>query len=311
MSTTAPPVTAAEPPLQPGPPFKDKSADIIIRSSDGADFYVSRAVLSLASPLFTDMFSIPQPESEPEVPVIAVTELSHRFDLFLRVWYPGAEAAAFGGLEQLADITELALSKYDMQFLTPVLQTHIQAYLETEPVAVYAVACQYKWGDIAKMAARRCLKLHLNSLFLPDMSRYLRNISAHHYLALLVYHHACGAAASSAARLLPWGKAEWAWIACVSCTAYTLQYNVPGLTGQRIPRAWIFDYLDRAGVLLQGTPGANLLEPAFLAPSQEKAAACMSHCRSSGFKHLAQFIVEDCVPAVNEAINGVSLEIDF
>ncbi|KAJ7750603.1 hypothetical protein B0H16DRAFT_1318583 [Mycena metata] len=53
-------------------PF-DESTDAILRSSDDLDFPVHRAVLSLASPFFRDMFSIPQPESEPKIPVIPRT----------------------------------------------------------------------------------------------------------------------------------------------------------------------------------------------------------------------------------------------
>lgn len=43
-------------------PFNDpdKAADIILRSGDNVDFYVYRIVLSLASPFFKYMFSLPQ-----------------------------------------------------------------------------------------------------------------------------------------------------------------------------------------------------------------------------------------------------------
>lgn len=50
-------------------------ADVIIRSSDNVDFRVQRAALSLFSPVFADILSIPQPEgSNGELPVVSVSE---------------------------------------------------------------------------------------------------------------------------------------------------------------------------------------------------------------------------------------------
>ena len=42
------------------PSFVDPSADIILTSSDGVDFPVMKGILSMASPVFRDMFSLPQ-----------------------------------------------------------------------------------------------------------------------------------------------------------------------------------------------------------------------------------------------------------
>ncbi|KAI0255963.1 hypothetical protein BJV78DRAFT_1113987, partial [Lactifluus subvellereus] len=42
-------------------PFDDADADIILRSSDQVNFHVYKVILSVASPFFKDMFSLPQP----------------------------------------------------------------------------------------------------------------------------------------------------------------------------------------------------------------------------------------------------------
>ncbi|KAJ7501149.1 hypothetical protein B0H11DRAFT_755389 [Mycena galericulata] len=96
------------------PPFDEVGTDIILRSSDGVDFHVYRVVLSLASPFFKQMFSLPQPESATPVPVIPVAEASGILDLVLRLWYPGANPATFTGLEQLAQVIEITVAKYDV-----------------------------------------------------------------------------------------------------------------------------------------------------------------------------------------------------
>ncbi|KAJ7503471.1 hypothetical protein B0H11DRAFT_2222753 [Mycena galericulata] len=264
-------------PLLIPPPFDDVGADTILRSSDGFDFHVYCTVLSLASPIFNDMFATPQPESEPEVPIIPVTEQSDVLLLFLSVWYPGAEAIVdFDNLEQLAHIIEMAIDTYEMH--------------AAEPMSVFAITCRYQWEDVARKAAKDCLKLSLNELILLDDTN-LTHIPADQYHALLAYHHACGVSASAAGRLLPWGKAEWVWISCSSCGPYNLQFTVPGLSGPQIPRAWVFYYLDRDSALLRDTPAASLSDIAFV--------------------DLAKFIAEDYVPAVNAEIDSVQLGLYF
>ncbi|KAJ7739358.1 hypothetical protein B0H16DRAFT_1729451 [Mycena metata] len=87
--------------ISPGPalflaqyPFANApGADTILRSADGVDFYVHRAILSLVSPVFEMMFQLPQPDDAPAVPVIDVQELSAVLDRVLRFFYPGAVTA--------------------------------------------------------------------------------------------------------------------------------------------------------------------------------------------------------------------------
>ncbi|KAJ7159378.1 hypothetical protein C8R43DRAFT_353671 [Mycena crocata] len=306
------PVTAVPESVKPLPPFDDPQADTILRSADGADFHVSRAILSLASPFFKDMFSIPQPVDEADLPVIPVVETGDVLNSILRVWYPGATpVVGYDRLQDLCEIIELLLSKYDIQFTAPTLQTHLQIHMEKDPLTVFVVSCRYGWAKIAKAAARSCLKLPIRSLYIRNDIPQLIHISVHHYRTLLAYHDACAIAASEAGTLLPWSKAEWVWIRCTSCTAYSLEYAVPGLPNRKTPRAWIFDYVDRAETLLKTQPRANLLDLTFLAPTVSKAASCAGFCRTSGYEDLAKFIVETFVPAVNAAIDRVQLKLDL
>ncbi|KAJ7033509.1 hypothetical protein C8F04DRAFT_1104932 [Mycena alexandri] len=282
----------------PQPPF-DESIDAILRSSDGLDFPVHRAVLALASPFFKDLFSLPQPESEPKVPVIPVAESSLILQKLLGTWYPGTEAVvAFDGIEQLAEILELAMSKYEFRFVGPTMRRYLQDYLDTDAVAVYAIACRYHWEDLARKAARHSLKLSLPSILRLNATPQLRNISADLYRALLLYHHNCSVVASSFGTALVSSKSGWAWMTCNSC-----QCRVPPPP----PRAWIFDYIDRAKAALKEAPGATVSDIVFLAPTLTKLASCNSICATSGVKDLANFISGEYLPKLNQALDNVSV----
>ncbi|KAJ7310688.1 hypothetical protein DFH08DRAFT_618330, partial [Mycena albidolilacea] len=125
-------------------PFDDTGADTILRASDGADFCVYCQILSLASPFFKDLFSIPQPDSEPDVPVIPVDEHSNLLNPLLRSFYPGAELLQpVNGVDKLAKLIEASVSKYEIECAVPRLQAALQQHVEADTVAVYAIACQY------------------------------------------------------------------------------------------------------------------------------------------------------------------------
>ena len=57
--------------------FDAPDADAILRSSDGKEFRVHRLILGLTSPIFKDMFGLPQPTDFPsQIPSIDVSESS-------------------------------------------------------------------------------------------------------------------------------------------------------------------------------------------------------------------------------------------
>jgi len=60
-----------------GPPFDRAEADVVLCSSDNVTFHVHGAMLSVASPVFETMFSLPQPQISTNVsqaPVINLAE---------------------------------------------------------------------------------------------------------------------------------------------------------------------------------------------------------------------------------------------
>jgi hypothetical protein len=146
-------------------PFYDTRADVILRSSDGVDFRVFRIILSLASPIFADMFSIPQPpanELHAGPPVVAISEDSKALDFVLRHLYP-VEHPTEIKLRDACILIEFA-RKYEVKALGPVVARSFMDAIESDPTGVYAIAVTYEEADIAIRAARSSLKRPISHL---------------------------------------------------------------------------------------------------------------------------------------------------
>jgi hypothetical protein len=75
----------------PPEPLDVPDASLIIRSSDLVDFRVHKPVLAMASPLFTDLLSLPQPstsESVDELPVVHLPEDAELLNSLVSMLYP-------------------------------------------------------------------------------------------------------------------------------------------------------------------------------------------------------------------------------
>ncbi|KAJ6480601.1 hypothetical protein C8R47DRAFT_1018956, partial [Mycena vitilis] len=133
MSNPTAPVIEADPSVfVPTYPFTNTHvADAILRSCDGADFYIVRAILSLLSPVFATMFRLPQPDATPEIPAIDMEESAVTLNKVLRFIYPGTEPLV-ESLEDLRTIIELVIDKYDMQCEIPKAKRYLQAYCLSE-----------------------------------------------------------------------------------------------------------------------------------------------------------------------------------
>ncbi|KAJ7648052.1 hypothetical protein FB45DRAFT_1102670 [Roridomyces roridus] len=196
--------TAATPPFVPTSPFDDPSADVILRSSDGVDFHVHRLILSTACPFFKQMFTLPQPASEPDIPAMPVSESAVLLNCGLRLWYPGADPAADEELELVCEALYIFIHKYDMPFLTSMAKIRLRPRIEEAPVTVYAIACRLRWIDVAVEAAQATLKLPIREFNSRHIDSQLSAINTDMYQALLHYHGQCGAIASAASSNLSW-----------------------------------------------------------------------------------------------------------
>jgi hypothetical protein len=71
--------------------FDDPTADFVLRSGlPVTDFHVHRLLLSLASPFFDQMLSLPQPSPKElvKIPVVEVSEAPEILQLLLQFVYP-------------------------------------------------------------------------------------------------------------------------------------------------------------------------------------------------------------------------------
>lgn len=212
-------------------PFDHPGADVILRSSDKEpiDFRVYKLLLSLASPFFSEIFSLPQPLT-PSVysdecrdpgglPVIQMTEDRETLHLLLSLCFPVSfsKLPHFSSLQELQKVIE-ATFKFEMEGL----QRHLRAeiitlrFIEAQPLRVFAIAYRYGWDTEARKAARYTLRHNMNPAFVPELGY----ISGATYYRLQEYHRLCGEVASARVALQP-VLAEhddsWTWVTCKRC----------------------------------------------------------------------------------------------
>ncbi|KAF7292231.1 BTB domain-containing protein [Mycena indigotica] len=219
--------------------------DVVLRSSDAppTDFYVHKAVLALASPVFADMFSLAQPgpavttDGNEALPVVDVFERAAVLDKALRFFYPNASSFLDGEdrslypLDDLRLVLEVLVSKYQVDSVTPLgkrlLREHLSSTANADVVGVFVVACGLRWHDIAREAAWASLRLPLREFVnLPHgssrnqplsnsntptaltSSPLLDHLPSSTYHALLTYHATCASLAANATTSLLWLPSE-------------------------------------------------------------------------------------------------------
>ncbi|KAJ7025110.1 hypothetical protein C8F04DRAFT_1289142 [Mycena alexandri] len=282
MSSPVPDITTPAPaPFVPEYPFANApGADVILRSADGADFYVHRAILSLVSPVFETMFQLPQPDGAPPVPVIDVQEESAVLDRALRFFYPAAPASVTT-LEELQDIMEVLVAKYDVQFVVPAVKQHLERFKTSKPLAVYALGFKYGWKDVASSAAKESLKTPLRALG-NDAPPELGGITAIAYHNLLQYHYLCGAAART-----------------------TVSDSLAWLDAPRSLRfQWFSAYLTIMSGVLETTPGVILHEN-----SNFHVALGQSRCNKCNiFNEFMEFVFSQWPAKLAEEMDKIELK---
>ncbi|OBZ74808.1 hypothetical protein A0H81_05205 [Grifola frondosa] len=141
------------------PPFDRDDADVVLRSSDNVDFRVHRMILSVASPVFKDMFHIPPPaalaveDTHPEtgLPLVQLAEDSRTLDNFLRLCYPFKQPV----MDCLEDIHAFlrAARKYEYEYGIVEMRAKLIAFAPQKPLRVYAIACSMELEAEARFAA--------------------------------------------------------------------------------------------------------------------------------------------------------------
>ena len=160
-ATTPKPGSAPSLPTVAPYPFNQSSGDLTLRTPDRVDFHVHSHILSQASPVFADMFSLPQPPSisrdEDAVrPIVDVIEDSRTLKTLLCLCYP-IEKEKQDELEDIVPVLRAAM-KYDMKWPISLLTTDILAIAPQNPLKVWAIASRCGLEVVAQKAASIILK---------------------------------------------------------------------------------------------------------------------------------------------------------
>lgn len=170
--------------------FNWPDGDVILRATYGTesrDFRVHKVFLSFSSPVFRDMFGIPQPllEARDDVDVVDIADPPRALELILRYMYPSASSPTINDLTTLSEALVLA-DKYDVEVARSRLRSSFREFAATEPLRAYAIACRFGLEDEMKIASSRTTSIHLPGLTtLPDEFRL---IPATEYHRLILLH---------------------------------------------------------------------------------------------------------------------------
>ncbi|KAL5492575.1 hypothetical protein ACEPAI_4022 [Sanghuangporus weigelae] len=139
-------------------------ADIILRSNDGFSFYAINCLLSMASPIFRDMFSRPKvtipagQSGERNLPVVDITESGIVTDALLRYLYPVADPDL---TVELAFDVLLATQKYEIQHALRLAKDAVRTLCSVDESAVlrtFALASRHRLENEIRFAAQENLK---------------------------------------------------------------------------------------------------------------------------------------------------------
>ena len=173
--------------------FNWPDVDVILRATHGAesrDFRVHKSFLSFSSPVFKDMFKIPQPSSASSdgVDVVDVTDPPRALELVLRFIYPSDGSPVIVDLSLLSEVWVIA-DKYDIEVARSRLRSSLREFATTEPLRTYAIACRLGLEDEMKLASSHTTSIHLPGL--AELSDEFKFIPATEYHRLILLHSRC------------------------------------------------------------------------------------------------------------------------
>ena len=185
-------------------------ADVVLRSSDGTDYRMSKATLSQASPFFEQMFSLPQlakdsdscakddNEERVSLPIIPFTEPASVLDVLLRFCIPRPPPK----LNDFVTIFHVlkAAKKYELDWAFAAVSDALGGVVGKDPVRSYVMARHFELKDATRQAAIHCLRLTVSDIIDCDIGE-LECINGRDFQQLLRYRRKCRDAVSE--RLLP------------------------------------------------------------------------------------------------------------
>jgi len=160
-------------------------ADVILRASGGKEFRAHKLILSLASPVFRDMFTVPQqlPTEPSQLPIVDVNDPPEVLEAFLRIIYP-TRGPLVDDIETSTSVLRLA-DKYDAGVVLDVYMDHLPSMSSNLlPIQVYAILCACGREEEAGAVARRISFASLKTL---KSNPLLQLITGTHYQRLVSF----------------------------------------------------------------------------------------------------------------------------
>ena len=177
--------------------FNAPDGDIILRvqGSPNRDFRVHKIVLSLASPVFKDMFSLPQPRSEAleakggaDTEVVDVTDPPQALALVLKLIYPFLPPN-IANLDLLVEAL-VVTDKYNIEGARARLRVKLPKFVNKDPLRVYAIACRFGFDEEAEAVSSLTTGTYLPALpQLPDDFKYLSPPAYHRLMVVHAKRH--------------------------------------------------------------------------------------------------------------------------
>jgi len=163
--------------------FCADDANVVIRAAGTLDFRAHKCILSLASPIFKDMFTVSQPPSN-TLPHINVHEPAKTWENILRTIYPLPNPT----IDNLDDLDSLLLAakKYEIQIIIDSHKKSFESrgFIQQDPLHLYAIACACGFDDQAKYVARHADHLTVAQRSDPDN---LKGLTVESYLRLVSF----------------------------------------------------------------------------------------------------------------------------
>ncbi|KAG6380967.1 hypothetical protein JVT61DRAFT_5362 [Boletus reticuloceps] len=295
-------------------------ADVILRSSEKESFYSWKIFLSMSSPVFSDMFTLPQPDTvneedvcdDEQVPVIDLEEDSRTLGHILSLCHPPSCVGTRFQLNSLPELRNVldATEKYDMGNALRMALEELSnpSLLRDDSLGIYALACQHACHEAARLAAKHTLTL---PCLVPQYVPALERIHAGHLCRLFLYREACATAVCSLA-------ADHTWVVYTQYTSlfrcdqsetddkleWTAVRNPPsrkypdGRVEHVSVHKWWMEYMKRSEYALQRWPHSDavkddrLVDDALHAISTLKCEGCQAFQVSQTFQSFMRIFAE-------------------
>ena len=281
-----------------GSPFDDPEADVIVRSSSSrVDFLVFKPFLSFASPVFKDMFTLPQGGNAVENlkngrPIIPVEEDSETLELLLKFCYPrcAVDPPILETLESVIRVLKASI-KYDMEGVEKRVREVLISlrFVHKEPLRIFALAFHHRLEPEIRMAAKQTLRFPI--LGHPYIEE-LEMITGGMLHRLQEYHTKCGKLAIAVATNMHWiTKDSFIWFECADCMSQRCSVSIIISENRRkfVWSKWWREFMEKATMALRDRPsGATVLSSELMDEALGNASLC-STCRTRAFKEMREF----------------------